>query len=87
MLKPCEAISDGPLLQVRLDRRAIDVALHFVGQQDVDDVGLLRRVLGRHRLEAVLDRQVVVRAAGPLADDHVQPLSRRFCAWACPWLP
>ena len=50
---------------------AVDVALHFVGQQDVDEVGLLGGLVGRHRLEAVAHGQVVVRAAGPLADDHV----------------
>ena len=33
-------------LQVRLDLRAIDVALHFVGQQDVDQIALLGGLFG-----------------------------------------
>ena len=50
---------------------AIDVALHFVGQQDVDQVALLGGFFGRDRLEAVALGQVVVGAAGPLADDDL----------------
>ena len=60
-----------PGFRLRLDVAAVDVALHFVGQQDVDQVGLLGGLVGRHRLEAVAHGQVVVRAARPLADDHV----------------
>ena len=40
------AHQDVARLQVRPDVLAIDVALHFVGQQDVDDVGLLGGFLG-----------------------------------------
>ncbi len=87
MLKPCEHISTLPSFKLRLDVAAIDVALHFVGQQNVDDVGLLGRFGRADRLEAVADGQIVVLAAGPLADDHVQPLSRRFWAWAWPCEP
>ena len=46
MLKPCEHISTLPGFRFGLIDAAIDVALHFVGQQDVDHVGLLGRVLG-----------------------------------------
>ena len=41
MLKPCEHISTLPGFRFGLIVVAIDVALHFVGQQDVDEVGLL----------------------------------------------
>ena len=57
-------------LEMRADLRAVDVALHFVGQQDVDHVGLLGRLFDAHRLKAVAHGQFVVGAAGPLADDH-----------------
>src|SRR5947208_13528606 len=56
---------------MRLDRGPIRIALHFVREQDVDDVRRLRRLFGRYRLEAVLDRQVMIRAARALADDHI----------------
>ena len=45
--------------------------MELVGDEDVDDVGLLGGVGGAHRLEAVADGEVVVLAAGPLADDDV----------------
>ncbi len=89
MLKPCEHISMLPGFRFGLISFAIDVALHFVGQQDVDrrrpawwrrrrDIGLKPWLIG----------EVVVRAAGPLADDRrSQPLSRRFWAWAWPCEP
>ena len=57
--------------EVGLDVGLVDVSLHFVGQQDVDQVRLLRGVIDAHRFEAVLHRQVVVRAAGTLADDDL----------------
>ena len=58
-------------LQVRLDFVFVEVALQLVGDEDVDDVGLLGGVGGAHRLEAVADGEVVVLAAGALADDDV----------------
>ena len=58
-------------LEVRLDFALEEVALQLVGDEDVDDVGGLGGVGGAHRLEAVADRQVVVLAAGALADDDV----------------
>jgi hypothetical protein len=58
-------------LQVRLDAGAIDVGLHFIRQEHVDEVALLRSVFDAHRFEAVTLGEIVVRAAGPLADDHV----------------
>ncbi len=58
-------------LQIRLDVLPINIALEFVGQQNVDDIGLLGGFLGAHRFEAVADRQLVILAAGPLADDDV----------------
>ena len=42
-----------PRLEVRLDVGLVDVPLHFVGEQDVDEVGLLGGVVGAHGLEAV----------------------------------
>ncbi len=57
-------------LEIVADRLAIDVSLHLVGQQHVDDVGLARGLFGRQRLEAVAHGQVVVGAARALADDH-----------------
>ena len=56
-------------LQVRQDRGPVDVALNFVGQQDVDQVGLLGGLFDGDRLEAILDGQIVVRTTGTLADD------------------
>src|SRR6478609_3467678 len=58
-------------LQIRLDRRAIRITLNLIRQQYVDDIRRLGRFLSRHRLELVLDRQVVVRTARPLADDYI----------------
>src|SRR4051812_28882328 len=62
---------DCALFQIRADRSPIDVPLHFVGQQDVDDVRLPRRVLSGYWLKAMLDRQLIIRAAGALTDDYV----------------
>ena len=42
---------------------------------------------GADGLEAVADGEVVVLAAGALADDDLTPLSRRFWAWAWPCEP
>ena len=58
-------------LEVRLDFALEQVALQLVGDENVDHVGGLGGVGGAHRLEAVTDRQVVVLAAGALADDDV----------------
>ena len=62
----------GTLLQVWLDRRLIDVALQFVGQEDVDDVGLLDGLLDAHRREAVALGKLVVGATRPLGHDDGQ---------------
>ncbi len=47
---------------------AVDVGLNFVGQQDIDHVGCLGCLGDRHRLEAVSDRQIVVRRSRSLTD-------------------
>ena len=62
--------------EVRLDVAGVDVALDLVGQEDVDQVARLGGLGGRDRLEAVLDRQVVVGRARPLADDDRRSPSR-----------
>ena len=50
---------------------SVEVALHFVGQQDVDQVAASSRFVDRQRLKAVAHGQIVVRAAGTLANDDV----------------
>ena len=60
-----------PGFRLWLDRLAVDVSLHFVGQQDVDQVALLGGFFGADRLEAMALGQVVVGAARPLADDDL----------------
>ena len=74
--------------EVRLDLAGVDIALDLVGQQDIHQVAGLGGLGGRDRLEAVAHGGLVVRpspAAGPTTT--VQPESRRFWAWAWPWLP
>ena len=71
MLKPWRAHEDVARLQVRLDFVFVEVALEFIGDEDVDDVGLLGGVGRAHGLEAVADGEVVVLAARALADDDV----------------
>src|SRR5262245_7457087 len=56
-------------LEVRLDLGFEQVALQFIGDEDVDYVGSLGGVGSAHRLKAVADGQVVVLAAGALPDD------------------
>lgn len=51
----------------------IDRRLHFVGQQNHDQIGLLGRFGGGHGREAVFFGQLVVGAAGALAHDHLDP--------------
>ena len=65
------AHQDRARLQVRLDFLFVEVALQLIGDEDVDDVGLLGGVGGADGLEAVADGEVVVLAAGALADDDV----------------
>ncbi len=60
-------------LQVGPDVIPIDVSLHFVGQQNIDYVGLLGGLGRTYRLELVAHRQFVIFAAGPLTNDYVQP--------------
>ena len=55
--------------EIRANRLPVDVALHFVGQQNVNDVGLLGSLFDRQRIEAVAFGQVVVGTTGSLADD------------------
>ena len=57
--------------KIRLDVRSIQIALDFVGEQNVDDVGLATRFVDLKRLEAVADCQIVVLAPGALADDDL----------------
>ena len=57
-------------LQIRLDFIAIDIALHFIGKQDVDEIALFGRFRDRDWLEAVADCQIVILAAGALTDDY-----------------
>ena len=70
-VEPVRTQQQVPFLQVRADVGPEDVPLHFVGQQDVDDVGRLGGFGRGQRLEAVLDGQVVIRAPFSLADDHL----------------
>ena len=58
-------------LQVVANLGLVDVGLQFIRQQDVDDVGLLGRFGGGDGLETVALREVVVLAAGTLADDDL----------------
>jgi hypothetical protein len=58
-------------LEVRFDFLGEEVALQFVGDEDVDHIGGLGGVGGADGLEAVADGEVVVLAAGALADDDV----------------
>ena len=73
--------------EVVADRRAEDIALQFVGQQDDDDVGLLGASATVSGVKPSLT------ASWPLAEwafwatITLQPLSRRFCAWAWPCEP
>ena len=60
-----------PGFEVGLDFVFVEVALQFVGDEDVDDVGLRVGFGGADGLEAVADGEVVVLAAGALADDDV----------------
>ena len=59
------------LLQIRANLGFVDVSLHFIGQQNVNEIGLLDRIGNRQRLEAVADGEVVIRTARALADDDV----------------
>ena len=63
----------GALLEIRLDRRFVDVGGELVGEEDVDQIGLLDRILDAHRLEAVLLGELIVRPARPLGDDDLEP--------------
>ena len=56
---------------VRLQVVFIEHGLHVVLGQDLHHLGLGRGLGGRHRLEAVLHRQVVVGRAGHFGDQHV----------------
>ncbi len=40
---------------------AINIRLHFIREEDIDDVGFLRRLGRGNRLKPVADRQLVVR--------------------------
>ena len=57
--------------KIRLDVRSIQIALDFVGKQNVDDVGIATRFVDLKRLEAMADGQIVVLATGALADDDL----------------
>jgi len=48
-----------------------DLALELVGQEDGDDVGLLRGLGNRDRLKTVLDGLLVVGRAGQFSHDDV----------------
>ena len=58
-------------LHLGRDVLAVEVALELVGDEDVDDVASFGGVGGAHRLEAVADGEVVVLAAGALANDDL----------------
>ena len=73
--------------QMGLDVVFIDRRLHFVGQQNHDQIGLLGRFGGGHGREAVLLGQLVVAPPGRWPTTTLTPESRRFWAWAWPWLP
>ena len=70
-VEPVRAEQQVAGLEVGLDVAGVDVALDLVGQEDVDQVARLGGLGGRDGLEPVLDRQVVVRRARPLADHDV----------------
>jgi ketol-acid reductoisomerase len=57
--------------EVRLDVLGVDVALNFVGQEDVDQVPLVGGLGGRDGCETVLHGLIVIGGAGTLADDDV----------------
>src|SRR6202035_2678446 len=61
------------LLQIGTNLRAEQISLHFVGQQNVDDIGGFGCVGERDGLEVVRNREVVVRTARPLPDDDLTP--------------
>ena len=57
-------------MRLLADLGAEDVALQLVGQEDRNDVGLLRGLRDRDRRETVLDGQVAVGRARQLGHDH-----------------
>jgi hypothetical protein len=86
-VEPVGAHQDVARPQVVADAGAVDIALDLVGQQDLDQVALVHRFFGAERLEAAFLGQVEIRRARQSLTITLQPLSRRFCAWACPWEP
>ncbi len=73
--------------EVGLDVAGVDVALDLVGQEDIDQVAGLGGLGGGDRLEAVASPRSWLAEPGRWPITTVQPESRRFWAWACPWLP
>jgi len=53
------------------DEAVVDVGLHFVGQGDDDQVGLLHGFVDGHRLEAGFDGEAVIGAAFTLCDNDL----------------
>ena len=58
-------------LQIRTNFRLVDISLHFIRQQDVNEVSLLNSLGNRHWLETVANGEVIVRATRALANDDV----------------
>ncbi len=57
--------------RVGADRGFVHVALHFIGQQDIDHIARGSGFGGGHWFKPVADRQIVIRTAFSLADNHV----------------
>jgi len=58
-------------LRLRADVVAVDVALEFVRQQDVDQIAFFGGFGSGHGLEAVADCQIVVGTTGALSDEDI----------------
>ncbi len=60
-------------LQVRFEIIFIQLALQFVGDQDLDDVGLLRHFRGGDGLKSMFHGQIVIGPSRALADQDLHP--------------
>ena len=61
-VEPVRAHQDVARLQILNDLLSKEVALDFIGQQDIDHVRSLRRFVQRKRLETMLNGQVIIGA-------------------------
>jgi hypothetical protein len=64
---------DGTWLEIRPNRRLVDIPLKFIRQQNVDHISLLDGIFNRQRLKAMAFGEVIIGTTRSLGDNDIEP--------------